>query len=102
MPQERALAAGVHHETRPGDAGSAVGRVTHSDRTASVKEHVHHLMALPDVHPVRPTVIQEQLVEEGAPDLVRVGILLIRLTEIPAPGRLLRAPDHGGTPFLYK
>src|SRR5215510_16441435 len=100
MPQECPLAAGVYHKTRPGYARSAVGSVAYPTRAAVFEEYIHDLMAFPDLHTMRSAIVQEQLVELRTPDLVRVRIALIGLTEIPAPGRLIRAPDHGGAPFL--
>ena len=98
--QERALATGVHHETRLGDPVRAIGCVTHPHRPTICPQNVHHLMALSDVHTMHPAVLQEELVEEGTPDLVGVWVLVIRFTEIPTPGRFICAPDHGGAPFL--
>src|SRR5262245_45590745 len=97
--QERALATGVYYETSPGHPGRVIGRVVHPHRSTVGPQDVHDLMALPDIHAVRPTVLQKQLVEEGAPDLVRMRVCLIRFTEIPAPGCLIRTPDHSGAPF---
>src|SRR5262249_55751274 len=80
----------------------AVGSVTHPAGAAVFKEHVHDLMAFADLHTMCSAIVQEQLVELWTPDLVRVRIALIGLTEIPAPGRLVHAPDHGGAPFPQK
>ncbi len=57
-------------------------------------------MAFPYLYTMRPAIVQEQLVEVGTPDLVRMRVALIGLAKIPALGRLVRAPDHGGAPFL--
>src|SRR5262249_31490070 len=102
MPQESSLTTGVHHETSPGNARNTVGSVTRPTGLAVFEEHIHDLMAFPDLDTMRSAIVQKQLIELGAPDLVRVRIALIGLTEIPTPGRLVRTPDHGGAPFLQK
>ena len=54
-------------------------------------------VALADFDAVGSSVVEQDVVEGGAPDLEGVGILDAGLAEVPAPRLGVAAPDHGGT-----
>ena len=55
-----------------------------------------------DIHADRTGVVEQELVEGRAPDLVRVRMGAVGLAEVPAPGFAIGAPDHGGAKLLYE
>src|SRR5262245_50146668 len=66
---------------------------------AMLKEHFANGMAFPYFDAMRTAIVQEQLIEAWAPNLVGMRILLVGFAKVPAPGRFFLAPDHGGPPF---
>ena len=101
--QQPTLSAGVHHEAGEGSPYASVLRlVADTGRSAAIENDLHHTVPLPHVNSGRPAVVQEELVELRAPNLVGVGIPLVCLSEIPAPGCPVLPPDHGGSPLGQK
>ena len=70
--------------------------VAHACRPLVFKQDVYDLMPLEYLNAEGPAVIQQQLIEDGTPHLVGVRAIRVGLAEIPAPGLILLAPDHGG------
>ena len=64
-----------------------------------LEQYLNDLVPFAYVDPVGPAILQQQLVEPRAQDLVRMWVPVVDLPEIPAPGRLVAAPDHCGAPL---
>ena len=95
--QERCLAAGIHDHSG-GDA-SAIFQ-DRRRRSVAIEDDIRHGHALFHHGTALLAVLQENLVEARAPDLVGVGIAAVGFAEVPAPRFRALAPAHGGTPLL--
>ena len=97
---EAGLSAGIDEKTRgQGEFAVSVGDAD-VHRVLAAKLDVEDAMLLADINPGCGRVLEEDLVEPWAPDLVGVGMRLVRLAEMPAPAFVPGAPDHGGAVLL--
>ena len=95
--QQRRLSAGVDHETALRLSGDSVtvGEF-HPYGLTAVEDDAGDLVALQHGDPLGLGVLQQDLVELGTPHLIGVRVPLAGLFEVPTPGCVAGAPDHGG------
>ena len=86
------LPARVDDEARP--LRLALPGDAHADRALPVEQHLRDVASLPHLDAGGARVVEQQLIEARPPDLVRVGMGAVRLTEVPRPRGRVAAPDH--------
>ena len=98
--QQGGLAAGIDHKAALGLARDSVtvGEL-HTDGFIAVKDHLNYLVPFQHRDTLLLGVVQQNLVELGTPDLVGMGVPLASFFEVPTPGSVAAAPDHGCAVF---
>ena len=94
--QQRRLSAGVDYEPALCLTGNSlrVGELD-ADGFITVEYHFSYLMAFEHVYTLELGVFKEYLIELGTPDLVGMGVPVAGLFEVPTPGSVATAPNHG-------
>ena len=95
--QQSRLAGCVNDEAGPHVGRDPVAQAAHANGSIALEQDIRHVQPLAHIDTVGPAVLEEQLVELGPPDLIRVWIALVGLAEVPAPGLAIPAPDHSGS-----
>ena len=94
--QQRRLSACVDYEPALGFPRLTLGvSKLHPDGFIAVEDHFRDLVALQHRDPLGLGVFQQYLVELRTPYLIRVGVPLACLFEVPTPRCVAAAPDHG-------
>ena len=93
------LAARVHDH-----AGAHLGAVVqhYAHCAVAFEANLFHGHALVHIRASRPAVIEKNLVETSAPDLIGVGKAPVGLAETPTPWLAVAAPAHGGAGLLHE
>ena len=91
--QQPSLSAGVNDEVYADAARVPVLRPeAYPGSSFSVPDNLHHPMAFAHIDTQGTRVLQQDLVEQGAPYLVGVGILGVGFSEVPTPRSAVAAP----------